>query len=397
MNYKDYFPVFKNNPDLVYLDSAASSLKPKCVIDKINYYYEFNGVNVNRGVYKLSYEATDMYEATRATVAKFLNAKESEIVFTRGASASLNLVANSYMEFINEGDEIITTFQEHHSSFMPWLNVCNKKKAKLIYIPLTSDGRVTIENFKSVLTNKTKVVAINQVSNVLGYVNPIKEICKLAHEVGAIVTVDGAQSVPHMKVDVKDLDCDFLSFSGHKMCGPSGVGVLYGKYKLLEKMNPVEFGGDMAQDVYEYEMTYKDAPYKFETGTPLISEVIALKDAIEFISNIGFDEIQKHEKELKKYAIEKLKDVKGITIYNNNLDSNLLTFNIDGVHPHDASSIFDKNNVCLRAGFHCAQPITRFLNQISTLRCSFYIYNDFSDVDKLVSSIIEARDFFLSF
>lgn len=397
MDYKKYFPIYENNKSLVYLDSAASSLKPKCVIDKIDYYYNNICVNVNRGVYQLSYEATDLYEESRRAVAKFINAKEEEIVFTRGASASLNLVANSYMDFINEGDEIVTTIQEHHSSFMPWLNVSKRKGAKIVYVPLTEDGKVTIENFKSVLSNKTKVVAINQVSNVLGYTNPIKEICKLAHEVGAIVSVDGAQSVPHMKVDVKDLDCDFLSFSGHKMFGPSGVGVLYGKYDLLQKMPPVEFGGDMAQDVFEYEATYKDAPYKFEAGTPLISEVIALKDAIDFISEIGLENIKKHELELKKYALDKLKSVDGITIYNNNLDSSLITFNINGVHPHDAASIFDKNNVCIRAGFHCAQPVTRFLGQISTIRCSFYIYNDFSDVDKFVDSVIEARDFFLSF
>ena len=379
------------------MDSAASSLKPKQVIDKIMYYYNELGVNVNRGVYDLSYRATDLYEDSRRVVAKFINANEDEIVFTRGASASLNLVASSYMEFINEGDEIITTLQEHHSAMMPWLNVCKKKNAKLIYIPLNEEGKVTIEAFKSVLSNKTKVVSINHVSNVLGYTNPIKEICALAHSVGAVVSVDGAQSVPHLKIDVKGLDCDFLSFSGHKMCGPSGVGVLYGKKELLDKMPPVEFGGDMAQDVFPYEMTFKDAPYKFETGTPLISEVIGLAEACKFLEGIGLENIKAHELELKKYAIEKLKDVEGITIYNNNLDSSLISFNIDGVHPHDAASIFDKNKVCLRAGYHCAQPITRFLKQISTLRCSFYFYNDFEDVDKLVSSIIEARDFFLSF
>lgn len=397
MNIKKDFPVLENNSDLVYLDSAASSLKPKCVIDKIMYYYNELGVNVNRGVYDLSYKATDLYEEARRTVAKFINASEEEIVFTRGASASLNLVANSYMEFINEGDEIITTIQEHHSSMMPWLNVCKKRKAKLVYIPLTEDGKVTIDNFKSVLTNKTKVVAINQISNVLGYENPIKEMVALAHQYGAVVTVDGAQSVPHIKVDVKALDCDFLSFSGHKMCGPSGVGVLYGKKELLEKMPPVEFGGDMAQDVYEYEMSFKDAPYKFETGTPLISEVIGLAEAIKYLENIGFDNIEKYEKTLKRYALTKLADIKGITIYNANLDSNLITFNIDGVHPHDAASIFDKNKICLRAGFHCAQPITRFLNVIATLRCSFYIYNDYNDIDRFIESIVEARDFFLSF
>ena len=397
MNVKNDFPILVNNENLVYLDSAASSLKPKCVIDKIIYYYNELGVNVNRGVYDLSHKATDLYEEARGVVSKFINAKEEEIIFTRGASASLNLVASSYMEFINEGDQIITTIQEHHSSMMPWLNVCNKKKAKLVYIPLTKEGKVTIENFKSVLNNKTKIVAINHVSNVLGYENPIKEIIELAHQYGAIVSVDGAQSVPHIMVDVKALDCDFLSFSGHKMCGPSGIGVLYGKKELLEKMSPIEFGGDMAQEVYEYEMTFKEAPYKFETGTPLISEVIGLAEAIRYLESIGLSNIEKHEKGLKKYALEKLKDIDGITIYNNNLDSNLITFNIDDVHPHDAATIFDKNKVCLRAGYHCAQPITRFLNVISTLRCSFYLYNNYKDVDIFVESIIEARDFFLKF
>lgn len=397
MNVKNDFPVLVNNPGLVYLDNAASSLKPKCVIDKIMYYYNEIGVNVNRGVYELSYKATDLYEEARKTVADFLNASEDEIIFTRGASASLNLVASSYGEFINEGDEIITTAQEHHSSMMPWLNVCQKKKAKLIYVPLTKEGKVNVENFKKVLTKKTKVVAINQVSNVLGYENPLQEIIALAHQYGAIVSVDGAQSVPHINVDVRALGCDFLSFSGHKMCGPSGVGVLFGKKSLLDKMNPIEFGGDMAQDVYEQEMTYKDAPFKFETGTPLISEVIGLAEAIKYISKIGLENIRKHEFDLKKYALDKMKDIKGITVYNSNLDSSLITFNIDGVHPHDAASIFDKNKVCLRAGFHCAQPITRFLGATSTLRCSFYFYNDYSDVDRFVESIIEARDFFLSF
>lgn len=396
-NLKEDFPVLNNNKDLVYLDSAASSIKPKCVIDAIDYYYNNLSVNVNRGVYALSYQATDMYEDTRKKVAEFINSKEEEIVFTRGASASLNLVAQSFECYINEGDEIITSELEHHSSIMPWMNVANKKKAIIKYIPLDDDNKITIENFKKVLTKKTKVVAINHVSNVIGYTTPIKEIVKLAHEVGAIVTVDGAQSIPHMKIDVKELDCDFFSFSAHKMLGPSGLGVLYGKYDLLQKMPPVEFGGDMADMVYLEEMTFKNAPYKFETGTPLISEVISFKAALEYLERIGMDNIRSHELELKKYAKEVLKDIKGVTFYNLDSDSGLITFNIDGVHPHDAASIFDKNKVCVRAGYHCAQLITRHINQFSTIRASLYLYNTKEDIDKLKESIIEARDYFNKF
>lgn len=397
-DYRDEFPVLLNNPGICYLDSAASSLKPKCVIDKMDYYYNKLGCNVHRGVYELSYEATDLYEEARQTVADFLGCKFEEVVFTRGASSSLNLVALSYgMNFINEGDEVITTELEHHSSCMPWLNVCKKKNAVLKYVPLDSEGRITVENFKSVLTNKTKVVAITHVSNVMGYITPIKEIIDLAHSVNAIVTLDGAQSVPHMRVLPKELDCDFLSFSGHKMCGPSGIGVLYGKKKLLDKMEPIEFGGDMAQDVFKDEMTYKDTPYKFETGTPLISEAIGLGEAIKFINRVGLDNIFNHEKELRAYAISRLENIKGLTIYNKTAECGVIAMNIDGVHPHDAASIFDKNQVCIRAGHHCAQLITKWLNVISTIRASLYFYNTKEDVDRLVDSINEAIDFFGQF
>lgn len=397
MEVKNDFPLLKNNKNIVYLDSAASSIKPKCVIDMIDDYYNNYCVNVNRGVYNLSYKATDLYEDTRKRVAKFINCKEEEVVFTRGASASLNLVASSFLDFINEGDEIISSVLEHHSSIMPWMNVAKKKGAVVKYIPLDEDNKITVEAFKSVLTNKTKVVALNHVSNVIGYTTPIKEITKLAHEVGAIVTVDGAQSIPHMKIDVLDLDCDFFSFSAHKMLGPSGLGVLYGKYDLLQKMEPVEFGGDMADMVYLEEMTFKDAPFKFETGTPLISEVIAFKAALDYLDKIGMDNIRNHELELKKYAKEILKDIEGVRFYNLDSDSGLITFNIDGVHPHDAASIFDKNNVCVRAGYHCAQLITRHINEFATIRASLYLYNTKEDIDKLKESIIEARDYFNKF
>ncbi|MDE7161158.1 MAG: aminotransferase class V-fold PLP-dependent enzyme, partial [Anaeroplasmataceae bacterium] len=269
------FPVLEENPKLAYLDNAASTLKPKCVIDAVDSYYAKLGVNVHRGVYKLSYLATDAYEEARSKVADFIHADFEEIVFTRGASTALNLVASSYgLSNLKPGDEVITTELEHHSSCMPWLNACNQTGATLKYVPLNKEGRITVEAFQSVLTKHTKVVAITYVSNVMGYITPIEEIISLAHQVGAVVVLDAAQAVPHMAVDVKKLDCDFLAFSGHKLCGPTGIGVLYGKKKLLEKMNPIEFGGDMADDVNLNSMTFKDAPYRFETGTPIIAGAI---------------------------------------------------------------------------------------------------------------------------
>ncbi len=392
------FPVLNDKPNLIYLDSAASSLKPKCVIDTIDYYYNKLGVNVHRGVYQLSYEATDLYEDARAKVAKFINSSFEEIVFTRGASASLNLVASSFgMDYINEGDEVITTELEHHSSHLPWFKVCERKKAKLIYMPLTKEGRITLENFEKTITPRTKVLAITYVSNVMGYITPLKEIIDLAHKHNIIVSVDAAQAVPHKKVDVKDLNCDFLSFSSHKMCGPTGVGVLYGKKALLDKMTPIEFGGDMADVVTKDSLSYKATPYKFETGTPLISEVIGLGVACEFLDSIGLDEIAKYEHMLSQRAIELLKDVKGVTIYNPTTETGVISFNIDGVHPHDAASVFDKNGICIRAGHHCAQLVTSFLGCMATIRASFYMYNTTEDVENFVKSVIEARDFFQMF
>ena len=398
LKIKKDFPVLNKNENLHYLDSGASSLKPKCVIDKIDYYYNNLSCNVHRGVYKLSYEATDMYESARKTIAQFINAKEEEIVFTRGASAALNLVASSYgMTFLNEGDEIITSELEHHSNFMPWLNVCNVKKCKLKFVELDKEGRITVENFKKALTDKTKLVALTHVSNVLGYITPIKEIIDICHERGIIVSVDAAQSVPHMKIDVKALDCDFLSFSGHKMCGPSGIGVLYGKFELLEKMPPIEFGGDMADMVYKDSMTYKISPFKFETGTPIIDGAIGLAEACKYLDSIGMDEIAAHDAALARLAVEELSKIKGVTVYNKTVETGVVTFNIEGVHPHDAASIYDEENVCIRAGHHCAQLVTRFLNQISTTRASFYLYNTEEDVYALAKAVRKARDFFNQF
>lgn len=390
---QDFYVIDKEK--IVYLDNAASTLKPQVVIDEIDYYYRHLGVNVHRGVYRLSYEATELYEHARQNIADLLGAKFEEIVFTRGASSALNLVASSYgMKFIQPGDEIITSELEHHSSMLPWQQVAKAKGAKLVYVPLTEDGRITVENFKKVLSNKTKVVALTYVSNVMGYITPLKEIIDLAHGVGAVVSVDGAQAIPHMEVDVKALDCDFLSFSGHKMCGPTGIGVLYGKYELLQKMDPIEFGGDMIDYVYLHDVTFKDAPYKFETGTPLIASAIGLSKAIDYLKAIGFYNIREHEMELTRYCLEKMQELDFLEIYNPNTDTGVISFNIKGVHPHDVATAFDQENVALRAGHHCAQPLMRFLNQVATLRISFYLYNNKEDVDRFIASLVKAKEFF---
>lgn len=394
-NIKSDFPVLVNNPNLVYLDTCATSLKPYSVINKLVEYYEKYGVNVNRGVYTLSYHATVEYEQTREIVAKFLNAKTEEIVYTKGASNSLNLVASSYgMDNIEEGDEIITSELEHHSNVIPWQNVAKKKKAVLKFIELDSTGRITVEAFKKVLTNKTKVVAITYVSNVMGYITPIKEIIKLAHSVGAIVVVDAAQAVPHMPIDVKELDADFFAFSAHKMLGPTGFGILYGKYDLLQAMNPIEFGGDMNDNVDLYESHYKDAPFKFETGTPPIAEAIAFKEAIKYIENIGFEQIQKNEHELTRYVVDELLKIDNVIVYNPTVETGTIAFNIKNVHPHDAATYFDQENIALRAGHHCAQLITKWLECVGTLRACFYIYNDMEDAKKFVSAVKGAAEYF---
>ena len=395
LDVKKDFPVLVNNPNLSYLDTGATALKPYQVIEKLNEYYTKYGVNVNRGVYKLSYQATLEYEETRTLTAKFLNAREKEIVFTKGASNALNMVALGFgMNYINEGDEIISSELEHHSSVLPWVNVAKKKNATIKYIPLDSTGRITLQGFLQVLSEKTKVIALTYVSNVMGYITPIKEIIKIAHERGIIVVVDAAQAVPHMKIDVKELDCDFLAFSAHKMMGPTGFGILYGKYKYLKQMEPIEYGGDMIDTVEKYENEAKDAPFKFEAGTPPIAEAIAFKEAIKYIEKVGYENIHAHEQELLKYAKEKLKDIKGIKIYNPDAETGIISFNVEKAHPHDVATIFDEHEVCLRAGHHCAQLITKWLECIGTLRACIYIYNDYQDIDKFVEAVKVAVKYF---
>lgn len=391
------FLIYQNNPNLVYMDSGATTLKPKCVLDKMDEYYAKYGVNIHRGVYHLSYQATDEYDKARSTIAKFINASDREVVFVRNATEALNLVSLTYGEkYLNSGDEVITSYLDHHSCILPWMKLCEKKNAVLKYIPLTSDGRITIDNFKKVLTNKTKVIAVNYFSNVMGYECPIEEIIKLAHECGAIVVVDAAQAVAHKRIDVKKLDCDFLAFSGHKMFGPTGVGILYGKYKILKNLDPLFYGGDMNEDVCATSVEVKEVPYRFEAGTPAIAEGLGLAEAIRYLEEIGYDYLHNYPMMLYKYTMEKLKDVKGITIYNKNPELPIIAFNIDGVHPHDAATIFDEAGICLRAGHHCAQLLTKWLNTNGTLRGSFYIYNTISDCDKFVETVKKTVEFFKS-
>lgn len=395
---KSDIPLFKNNPNLVYLDSGATSLKPRYVLDKMEEYYREYGVNIHRGVYELSYRATKEFDDARTKIAKFINARFEEVIFTRGTTNSLNMIAQTYgYANIYPGDEIITSELEHHSSLLPWMQVAKKKNANLKYIPLDKSGRITLEGFKQVLSEKTKVVAITYVSNVMGYKTPIKEIIKLAHQYGAIVIVDAAQAVPHFKIDVKDLDCDFLAFSSHKMLGPTGIGILYGKLEHLKDMDPEEFGGDMNDEVFLDDVKVKKSPFKFEAGTPPIAEAIGLGAAIDLIENIGYENIAAHEKHLHQYLLKRLDNIRGVTIYNKDADIAILNFNIDGVHPHDASTFFDEANIALRAGHHCAQLVSKWLKCNGTLRASFYIYNNENDVDIFIETLKKTIDFFKQF
>ncbi|MGD9886923.1 MAG: aminotransferase class V-fold PLP-dependent enzyme [Bacilli bacterium] len=393
--YRDLFPLYKNHPHLVYLDSAATAIKPQFVLDKMQEYYEQYGVNIHRGVYRLSYQATEQYEESRRTVAKFINALEQEIIFTKNTTDSLNLVALTYGEkYLQSGDKVIVSELEHHSSLLPWMKLCERKQASLVYVPLTADGRITVENFKKVLDSKVKVVALTYVSNVMGYITPIKEIINLSHQCQAVVVVDAAQAVPHFLVDVKALDCDFLAFSGHKMFGPTGIGVLFGKTKLLKNLSPLAYGGDMNESVTKEMVEVKPIPYRFEPGTPGIAEAIGLAAACQFIQTIGYDEIEKHDQFLHNYVLEKLNKIQGITLYNPKADLGIINFNINGIHPHDAATFFDENQIALRAGHHCAQLVSKWLHCEGTLRASLYIYNTKEDIDLFVETVKQTVTFF---
>lgn len=397
---REQFPILHqeiNGHPLVYLDSAASSQKPRSVIDAVNRYYELNNANVHRGVHTLGSRATDAYEGAREKVAEFLNAGAPEqIIFTRGTTTALNLVASSYARSeCGEGDEIVITPMEHHSNLIPWQQAAKATGATLKYIPLQPDGSISIEDVEKTITPQTKVVSVTHLSNVLGVVNPIKEIAQIAHRNGAVMVVDGAQSAPHIKIDLKDLDVDFFAFSGHKMCGPTGIGALYGKKSLLNKMEPIEYGGEMIDFVDLYESTWKEIPYRFEGGTPIIAGAVGLGAAIDFLNEVGLDEIDKHERRLTTYAYEKLSSMEGITVYGPKLNRvGLVTFNLDDVHPHDVATVLDSKGVAVRAGHHCCQPLMRWLNVSATARASFYLYNSEDDIDRLVDALLQTKEFF---
>jgi cysteine desulfurase/selenocysteine lyase len=398
MNFKDEFPILQERK-ISYLDSGATTQKPQCVIDAIESYYKECNANPHRGAYSLSIEATEKYESTREKIAKFINAKNrEEIIFSKNATESLNLIAYSYgLDNLKKDDEVVLSIMEHHSNLVPWQYVTKKTNSKLKFMYINKDYELSKEEIESKITDKTKVVGITHVSNVLGTINNVKEIIKYAHKKGAVVIVDASQSIPHMKIDVQDLDADFLAFSGHKMFAPLGIGVLYGKKELLNKMTPFLMGGDMIEYVYEQNTTFAPLPKKFEAGTQNVEGVIGLGSAIDYIEKIGYKEIQNVEEAITKYAVNELSKLDFLELYiTPHLEnhSSVISFNIKGVHPHDVASILDSNGVCVRSGNHCAQPLLRYLGMDSTCRASFSIYNTKEDVDNLVEALKKAYKMF---
>ena len=404
MNLKEIkknFPLLENNK-ITYLDSGATTQKPIQVIKAVEEFYQKYNANPHRGAYSLSVEATEQYENTRTKIAKFINAKHrEEIIFSKNATESLNLIAYSYgLDNLKKDDEVVISIMEHHSNLVPWQKMTKQTGSKLNYMYINENFELTDEEIESKITDRTKIVGITHVSNVLGTINNVKKIIKYAHKKGAIVIVDASQSIPHMKIDVQDLDADFLVFSGHKMLAPLGIGVLYGKREILNKMTPFLMGGDMIEYVYEQETTFAPLPNKFEAGTQNVEGVIGLGAAIDYIENLGYDKIQEIENEVTSYARQELSKLEYLTLYttpNEENHSSVISFNIKGVHPHDVASILDSEGVCVRSGNHCAQPLMRFLGIDSTCRASFYIYNTKDDVDKLVKALNKAYGMFKNY
>ncbi|WP_057491674.1 cysteine desulfurase [Streptococcus orisasini] len=394
------FPIlnqYVNDEPLVYLDNAATTQKPNQVLACLNDYYHQDNANVHRGVHTLAERATREYEAAREKLRAFIKAKSSkEVLFTRGTTTGLNWVARFAEEVLQPGDEVLISIMEHHSNIIPWQEACRKTGAKLVYAYL-KDGQLDMLDFESKINDKTKFVSLAHVSNVLGSVNPVKEAAALAHQHGAYMVVDGAQSAPHMSIDVQNLDCDFYALSGHKMLGPTGIGVLYGKEEILNQMSPVEFGGEMIDFVYEQEASWKELPWKFEAGTPNIAGAIALGAAVDYLENLGMDTIHAYEQDLVRYVLPKLQAIDGLQIYGSqdpSKHSAVIAFNLDGLHPHDVATALDYEGVAVRAGHHCAQPLINHLGISSAARASFYIYNTKEDCDKLIEAIIKAKEFF---
>lgn len=397
MDYKKDFPVLVER-NIAYLDSGATTQKPQSVIDAVEKYYKKHNANPHRGAYSLSIEATEAYENGRDKIAKFINASREEVIVTKNASEALNLVAYSYgLDNLKDTDEIVLSIMEHHSNLVPWQYVSRKTGAKLKYMYINDNYELDMDEVKAKITNKTKVVGIVHISNVTGTINNVKEIIDYAHSKGAVVVLDVSQSIPHMKIDVKELDADFVAFSGHKMLAPLGIGILYGKKELLTKMTPFLYGGDMIEYVYEDHTTFAPLPSKFEAGTQNVGGVVGMSAAIDYIEAVGYDNIEKHEKELVDYAVEKLSKLDYITLYMTNNPkhhSAVISFNIKGVHPHDVASILDNEGVCVRSGNHCAQPLLRYIGIDSTCRASFYLYNTKEDVDRLVAAVEKAYKMF---
>ena len=397
---KKDFPVLNqivNDEPLVYLDNAATTQKPLKVLAAIKDYYENDNANVHRGVHTLAERATEKYEAAREKVRQFINAKSTkEVLFTRGTTTSINWVAQFAGQILKTGDEIVISIMEHHSNIVPWQEVAKKTGAILKFVYL-KDGQLDMDDLRKKITNQTKFVSIAHVSNVLGTINPVEEITKIAHEHGAYMVVDGAQSTPHMAIDLQKMDVDFFAFSGHKMMGPTGIGVLYGKEELLNQFEPVEFGGEMIDFVYESHSTWTELPWKFEAGTPNIAGAIALGAAIDYIQELGIDQIHQHEIELIDYLMPKLQVIEGLKIYgpkDNVKRGGLIAFNIEGLHPHDVATALDMEGVAVRAGHHCAQPLLNYLETPATARASFYLYNTKADCDKLVEALKKTKEFF---
>ena len=396
-NIRSQFPMLNNKKmqgkPLVFLDNCSTTFKPQCVIDAIEKYYTDITSNSHRGDYDLCYNMDVQVEETRNTVAKFINCESKEVVFTSGTTDSLNLLASSYAEKLNKDDVILISEAEHASNVLAWFKAAELSGATVKYIPLNEEGRITVDNFYKVISSKVKVVSIAQIGNVLGYLADIKTITKIAHEYGAIMVVDAAQSAPHIAIDFKDLDCDFLAFSAHKMCGPTGIGVLVGKYDILNSLNPSRLGGGMnAKFFKDGEIQYLDAPTKFEAGTLNLASIIGFKAAIEFIQSIGLDNIHKHEIELRDYALRKLSNYENIIIYNKTADSGIITFNIKDVFAQDEATLLNSHGIAIRSGQHCAKLLNEFLKTPATCRMSIYLYTSKEDIDAFVEAIINGGD-----
>ncbi|PMD73895.1 cysteine desulfurase [Companilactobacillus nuruki] len=396
------FPILNqriNNEPLVYLDNAATSQKPNQVINELVRYYQNDNANTRRSVHTLGERATEEFEIARKKVQVFLNAKDSrEIIFTKGTTDSLNLIASTYgEENIQAGDEIVISYMEHHSNLIPWQQLALRKNAVLKYIGLTKDGQLDMEDARRKITDRTKLVSITHVSNVLGVTNDVKKLAIIAHSHNAVIIADGAQAVANIPVDLQDLNVDFYAFSGHKMMGPMGIGVLYGKYDLLKSMSPNQYGGEMIDSVKKYHSTWADVPFKFEAGTQNVAGVIGLSKAIDYLNDIGMKNISKYENELVKYILPKLLKIEGLTVYGPQDTKNhnaVISFNLNGIHPHDVATALDMDGVAVRAGHHCAQPLMNYLGVTATVRASFYIYNNQFDADQLIKAIYDTKEFF---